>query len=327
MRAVQTDIPDVVILESTTFSDERGWFMESFNEQQFHEQLKKLNLFIPRGFIQDNYLCSKKGVTRGVNYQLPPYAQGKLIRVTKGMSYDVAVDLRCDSNTFGKWVGVELSASNNRMLWIPEGFGHVFVSLEDDTQHLHKVTAPYNKAFERRVRWDDPDIGIPWADIVSEASISSQNCESLPFKEAEFFSIDEGSGTRLIDLKVIGDSRGGLVAFEKNYNTPFDIKRVYYIFNTKEHVSRGFHAHKKLRQLLVCVSGSCKVEVDDGEKRESFYLESPDKGLVVSGLIWREMHEFSEDCVLLVFADEYYNESDYIRDYSDFLLEVKSERE
>lgn len=124
---------------------------------------------------------------------------------------------------------------------------------------------------------------------------------------------------KIINFKTNGDDRGSLIAIENNHNIPFDIKRVYYIFDTKEGVRRGFHAHKNLKQLAICVSGSCKFLLDDGKIKEDLELNNPNQGLLIEGLIWREMYDFSPDCVLLVLADEYYNESDYIRDYDEFL--------
>lgn len=127
---------------------------------------------------------------------------------------------------------------------------------------------------------------------------------------------------KILDFKIMGDERGSLVPFEANHNVPFDIKRVYYIFGTKENVVRGKHAHKSLKQLLICTSGSCKVSIDDGITKEIFLLDKPDKGLYIEGLLWREMFDFSSDCVLLVLASEYYDESDYIRNYEDFLKNI-----
>lgn len=123
----------------------------------------------------------------------------------------------------------------------------------------------------------------------------------------------------LIDLPSLGDDRGSLVAIEANKHIPFEVKRVYYIFGTQSGVSRGFHAHKNLQQLAVCVAGKCRMLLDDGVNKESVWLDSPTKGLMIGNNVWREMHEFSNDCVLLVLASEYYDESDYIRDYSDFI--------
>ena len=127
----------------------------------------------------------------------------------------------------------------------------------------------------------------------------------------------------IIDLKNMGDDRGSLVALGENHNAPFDIKRVYYIFGTKKEVRRGYHAHKDLRQIAIAVRGSCKFHLDDGEKTQEFLLDSPDKGLMIEGLNWREMYDFSPDCVLLVVASDYYDESDYIRNYQDFIEEVE----
>lgn len=126
----------------------------------------------------------------------------------------------------------------------------------------------------------------------------------------------------LINFKIQGDNRGSLVALESNRNIPFDIKRTYYIFGTQADVSRGFHAHKNLSQVLICVSGSCRILLDNGKTKESVVLNRPDQGLLIKDLIWREMHDFSPDCVLLVLASEPYDESDYIRDYDAFLAEV-----
>lgn len=132
------------------------------------------------------------------------------------------------------------------------------------------------------------------------------------------------SQTKLISLKTLGDDRGSLIALEENYNIPFPIKRVYYIFDTKEDVSRGFHAHINLSQLAICVKGNCTFMVDDGRSKKNIVLNRPDEGLLIEGLIWREMHNFSSDCVLVVLASEHYDESDYIRDYDTFLKAVNN---
>lgn len=123
----------------------------------------------------------------------------------------------------------------------------------------------------------------------------------------------------LINFESLGDERGALVALEGNKNIPFDIKRIYYIFNTTAGVARGFHAHKALQQVAICLKGSCKFILTDGKKREEILLNKPDQGLVIGNMVWREMHDFSDDCVLLVLASEHYDESDYIRNYSDFI--------
>lgn len=128
---------------------------------------------------------------------------------------------------------------------------------------------------------------------------------------------------KTIILNYLGDGRGSLIALEGNKNVPFDIKRVYCIFGTKEGVSRGFHAHRNLKQIAVCIRGSCRFVLDDGMKKEEVILDSATKGLLIEDLIWREMHDFSHDCVLMVLASEHYDESDYIRDYSEFIKEIK----
>lgn len=126
------------------------------------------------------------------------------------------------------------------------------------------------------------------------------------------------ANTALISLQVHGDDRGSLIALENGHNLPFDVKRVYYIYGTKEGVSRGFHAHKKLKQLLIAVSGRATIKCEYNGSQKEYTLNRPDEGLLIEGLVWREMHDFSNDCVLLVLADEYYNENDYIRDYQTF---------
>jgi dTDP-4-dehydrorhamnose 3,5-epimerase len=159
---VPTEIRDVVVVEPTVFGDDRGWFMESFNQPRFEESLRALGMTAPARFVQDNHSCSRAGVLRGLHFQTAPRAQGKLVRVVRGAAFDVAVDVRRQSPTFGRWVGVDLSADNRRQLWIPEGFAHGFLALVDDTQLLYKTTDLYDPACERSIRWDDPDIGIRW---------------------------------------------------------------------------------------------------------------------------------------------------------------------
>ncbi|MGR5116737.1 sugar 3,4-ketoisomerase [Photobacterium damselae] len=128
---------------------------------------------------------------------------------------------------------------------------------------------------------------------------------------------------KLIEFNQLGDDRGGLVSLEQNKNIPFDIKRVYYIFDTKEDVARGFHAHKDLQQVAICVKGSCRFILDNGAQRESIILDKPNMGLFIDSMMWREMHDFSDDCVLMVIANHHYDEADYIRDYDDFLGCIK----
>ena len=129
---------------------------------------------------------------------------------------------------------------------------------------------------------------------------------------------------KLINFQTLGDERGSLIAIEQGHNAPFEIKRVYYIFDTKEGVERGFHAHINLKQMCIAVKGSCTFVLDNGIKREEVKLDNPNQGLFIEGLIWREMKDFSSDCVLVVLASEHYDESDYIRDYDKFLKEVKN---
>ena len=128
---------------------------------------------------------------------------------------------------------------------------------------------------------------------------------------------------KIVSFPPLGDDRGSLVALEGLKTVPFEIKRVYYIFGTKKNVSRGFHAHRNIKQVVVCVTGSCRFVIDDGNNREEVLLNSPTKGLLIENFIWREMHDFTSDCVLIVLASEYYKESDYIRNYKDFLKIIK----
>jgi len=162
MKLIPTTLPGVVIAEPAVFGDDRGWFYESHNQARFDAALAALGLPAPRRFVQDNHSCSQAGVLRGLHYQLPPHAQGKLVRVVRGSAYDVAVDIRAGSPHFGRWVGMELSAANRRQMWVPEGFAHGFMALEDDTHFLYKTTDVYAKDCERSIRWDDPTLAITW---------------------------------------------------------------------------------------------------------------------------------------------------------------------
>lgn len=162
MKFTSAALSGVVIIEPKVFVDERGWFMESFNERCFQNGLASLGLPVPKAFVQDNQSSSKKGVLRGLHYQLEPHTQGKLVSVTQGGAFDIAVDIRLGSPTFGKWFGVQLSAINKKMLWIPEGFAHGFLALEDNTCFNYKTTNYYNKDSERSLLWNDPALGIEW---------------------------------------------------------------------------------------------------------------------------------------------------------------------
>jgi len=129
---------------------------------------------------------------------------------------------------------------------------------------------------------------------------------------------------QLINFNILGDDRGSLISLEQHKNIPFDVQRVYYIFDTQKGVSRGFHAHRSLEQVVVCVKGSCRFILDNGEIKEELILNSPKQGLYIGHNVWREMHDFSEDCLLIVLASNHYQEDDYIRNYNDFLLEVST---
>lgn len=187
MKLIPTRIPDVVIIEPAVFGDDRGWFMESFNQARFEQELTRLGLPVPRPFVQDNHSCSKAGVLRGLHYQLPPHPQGKLVRVVRGAAFDVAVDIRKNSPTFGQWVGVELTASNHRQLWIPEGFAHGFLTLEDDTHFLYKTTDVYARDCERSILWSDPAIGIDWPLAGLTPQLAPKDQEAKLLKHADVF--------------------------------------------------------------------------------------------------------------------------------------------
>lgn len=161
MNVIVTKIKDLLIFEPRVFADDRGWFMESFNQKNFEQALAERNLPIPQ-FVQDNHSMSQKGVVRGLHYQLNPHAQGKLVRVVQGRAWDVAVDIRQDSATFGQWVGVELTGENHKQFWIPAGFAHGFIALEDNTQFLYKTTDYYSKECERSLVWNDEGLAIEW---------------------------------------------------------------------------------------------------------------------------------------------------------------------
>jgi dTDP-4-dehydrorhamnose 3,5-epimerase len=157
MKETPTALPEVLILEPKVFGDERGFFLESFNQQAFDAAVGH-----HVDFVQDNHSRSQRGVLRGLHYQLPPHAQGKLVRVVAGAVFDVAVDMRQGSPTFGRWTGTQLSAENQRQLWIPPGFAHGFLVLSDSADFLYKTSGYYAPQAEAAVRWDDPELAIEW---------------------------------------------------------------------------------------------------------------------------------------------------------------------
>ena len=160
MNVISTAIPDVKIFEPKVFGDSRGFFLESFNQKIFEEATG-----LKRCFVQDNHSKSSRGVLRGLHYQLPPMEQGKLVRVIQGEVFDVAVDIRKTSPTFGQWVGVYLSAENKRQLWVPEGFAHGFLTLSDTAESLYKTTNYYSPQHEEAIAWNDPDLNIQWPQV------------------------------------------------------------------------------------------------------------------------------------------------------------------
>ena len=181
MKATSLAIPDVYLIEPKVFGDARGFFFESFNQLQFQEAIGR-----EVSFVQDNHSRSSQYVLRGLHYQIQQ-AQGKLVRVVQGEVYDVAVDIRKNSNTFGKWVGEHLSADNKRQLWIPEGFAHGFVVLSETAEFLYKTTDYYAPQFERSILWDDPTLAINWP-INQPPQLSAKDLEGRSFQEAEVFA-------------------------------------------------------------------------------------------------------------------------------------------
>ncbi len=177
--------PDVVAITPRVFSDDRGWFLESFSHRVFAEALG-----VEHTFVQDNHSQSEPWVLRGIHYQLPPHAQGKLVRVVRGAVFDVAVDLRRSSPGFGTWKGIELSSANRRQLWIPPGYGHAFLATEDGAEVVYKTTDYYAPESERTIRWDDPDLAIQWPNPVTPV-LSTKDSRAPAFADAEVFESTE----------------------------------------------------------------------------------------------------------------------------------------
>ena len=173
MQVTPTAIADVLLIEPRVFGDERGFFYESFNQRAFDAAIGRAI-----AFVQDNHSRSAKGVLRGLHFQVAPHAQGKLVRVTQGSVYDVAVDIRRDSPTYGRWVGLELSGANHRQLWIPPGLAHGFLVTSESADFLYKTTDYYQPASERAVRWDDPRLAIEWPDIGVAPTLSAKDAQA-----------------------------------------------------------------------------------------------------------------------------------------------------
>ena len=182
MQATRLAIPDVVLIEPKVFGDARGFFFESFNQRAFNEVTGTNH-----HFVQDNHSRSTKGVLRGLHYQIQQ-PQGKLVRVVRGSVFDVAVDLRKSSRTFGQWVGVELSEENQRQLWVPEGFAHGFVVTSESADFLYKTTDFYAPAHERCIRWDDPALAIQWPELGLKPLVSAKDAVGKVFGDAAVFA-------------------------------------------------------------------------------------------------------------------------------------------
>lgn len=179
MKVIKTEIADVLAFEPKVFGDARGFFMESYNGRVFAEAVGRETIF-----VQDNHSRSARGVLRGLHFQYAPHAQGKLVRVTSGAVFDVAVDIRRSSPTFGRWTGMELSAENNRQLWIPPGLAHGFLVLTETADFLYKTTDYYAPQVEGCVRWDDPELGIAWPDAGGAPQLSAKDAAALPLAQA-----------------------------------------------------------------------------------------------------------------------------------------------
>lgn len=181
MNARRTAIPEVLVVEPKVFGDARGFFFESWSQRAFDAAVGRAVTF-----VQDNHSRSTRGVLRGLHYQLP-HPQGKLVRVAQGEVFDVAVDLRRGSPTFGRWVGERLSAENRRQLWIPEGFAHGFVVLSESAEFLYKATDYYHPEAEHCVRWDDPTLAVAWPDLGGPPQVSAKDARGKPLGEAAVF--------------------------------------------------------------------------------------------------------------------------------------------
>lgn len=188
MKFIDTHIPDVKILEPQVFGDERGFFMETFRADEFAEAIGINSCGVEvKPFVQDNHSKSAKGILRGLHYQ-QEQTQGKLVRVTSGSVFDVAVDMRSQSATFGQWVGVELSANNKRQLWVPEGFAHGFYVTSESAEFIYKCTNLYHPRSEVSVKWDDPELDIKWPLISGQTpALSTKDAEGLSFADAPKF--------------------------------------------------------------------------------------------------------------------------------------------
>ncbi len=182
MKVTPTALPEVLIVEPRVFGDARGFFTESWNERVFNEAVG-----YPVRFVQDNHSRSCRGVLRGLHFQLPPHAQGKLVRVVSGAVFDVAVDMRKSSPNFGRWEGVELSADNHRQLWIPPGFAHGFLVLSESADFLYKTTDVYAPQAEGAVRWDDAAIGIQWPELGLAPLLADKDARAPLLAEARHF--------------------------------------------------------------------------------------------------------------------------------------------
>lgn len=182
MKVTPTAIPDVLILEPRVFGDERGFFMESFNQKAFDDAVGR-----HVDFVQDNHSRSGKGVLRGLHYQVQQ-PQGKLVRVTRGAVFDVAVDIRRGSPTFGQWAGVELSEGNHRQFWVPPGFAHGFLVLSDSADFLYKTTDYYAPAHERSIAWNDAELAIAWPDPGAPPVLSAKDAAGVGLAQAQVFA-------------------------------------------------------------------------------------------------------------------------------------------
>ncbi|CAB5690704.1 dTDP-4-dehydrorhamnose 3,5-epimerase [Comamonas aquatica] len=184
MKATPTRIPDVMVVEPKVFGDARGFFYESFNQVAFNAATGTAFTF-----VQDNHSRSSQGVLRGLHYQLSPHAQGKLVRVVRGAVWDVAVDIRQGSPTFGQWVGQELTEDNHKQFWIPPGFAHGFVVLSESADFLYKTTNYYAPQSDRGIAWNDPDLDIAWPNLGMDFVLSDKDRQQPALRQAEVFTL------------------------------------------------------------------------------------------------------------------------------------------
>lgn len=324
MKLLASEIPEVLLVSLEILQDEFGSILKAFDDNEFQSEVQKLGHVIPKSFVYEFSSITQAGAAREIDYHNAPNAQARLVETVRNSALHVVVDMRSNVPTFGHAFAIVINEADRQLLWIPEGFAHGYIALEGGTHVRTRCSIAKQEEDRKIISWYSPAIEAVWRKAAQGKSVpdilpSVGDVEISPDRAVKL-----NSGVRHVDFRIIGDHRGSLVAIEGGGNIPFDIKRVYYIFNTKSDVGRGYHAHKHLQQIAICLKGQCRMIVDDGSTRESILLDHPSKGLLISNLIWREMHDFSDDCVLMVLASARYDEADYIRNYESFLLEAQN---